>query len=618
MNIYHTRQLLKSQSIYDVDMRVSYYARVSTEKEEQKNSIKNQKKHFEDLIASNHHWTFAGGYVDEGISGMRTEKREEFQRMIRDAKTGKFDLIITKEISRFARNTLDSIQYTRELLSYGVCVWFQNDNINTVDDDSEFRLTIMAGVAQDEIRKLSSRVRFGHAQSIKNGVVLGNSHLYGYNKEKGRLTINEEEAIMVRDIFEKYASGWSSPKLEKYLYERGYRNYKGGKINRGVIQHIITNPKYKGWYAGGKVKIVDMFTKKQEFLPQEEWNLYKDDGSRVPAIVDEETWEEANRQFKIRSEAIKSHRTSFKDGNLFTGKIFCANDGSPYWMKQHYSRGKEDVRWVCSHRIKNGASSCSSFPVIESEIKMMLADIIKESAPQIDGIIEKYLCIYKRVLEERRIESKKTIEALNLRVQGIKAKSEKILDYNLSGAISDEEFVRRNAEYNEQINSIEEEIKELSRPQESSGEIQKQLSHVASLLKTYSEIGPDDINCQIVNNLINRILITPTGDKKAYVEFILNNYSNRQLVYHKSNRISRTAQDEALKAMKMRGSCDLGCSDNIFNIMYSEQLIAIPSDDPGHILRRKIYSEQHIVCYRQKIASKDKYTEINYTYSMAI
>ena len=211
MNIYNARQFLRTKSIYDLELRVVYYARVSTDKEEQKNSIVNQRDYFEEFIRSNSNWKFVGGYIDDGISGIHAEKREEFQRMISDAMRGKFDLIITKEISRFARNTLDSIQYTRQLLSYGVCVWFRNDNINTIDDDSEFRLTIMAGVAQDEIRKLSSRVKFGHAQAIKNGVVLGNSRLYGYNKEHGRLTINEKEAPMVRLIFEKYATGeWST------------------------------------------------------------------------------------------------------------------------------------------------------------------------------------------------------------------------------------------------------------------------------------------------------------------------------------------------------------------------------------------------------------------------
>lgn len=385
MNIYYVREKLRNCSIYDIELNVAYYARVSTEKVEQQASIKHQEEHFEELIHSNNRWKFAGSYIDDGISGMHADKREEFQRMLRDAKLGKIDMIITKEISRFARNTLDSIQYTRELLSYGVCVWFQNDGINTIDDDSEFRLTIMAGVAQDEIRKLSSRVKFGHAQSIKNGVVLGH-RMYGYSNNQGKLELIPEEADMVRMIFEDYASGISTPRIEKKLWDMGYRSLKGGKINRDVIKNIIRNPKYKGYYCGGKVKVVDMFTKKQEFLPQSEWIMFKDDGSRVPQIIDETTWEKANAYLRERGEAIKSRRTSFKNENIFTGKLFCANDGAPYWMKQHYIRGKEDVRWVCSYKIKNGAASCDSFGLAESELKEIIAELINKSSENIDSI----------------------------------------------------------------------------------------------------------------------------------------------------------------------------------------------------------------------------------------
>ena len=266
MDIFSIREELKYKSIRDIPLRVTFYARVSSEKDEQLNSLKNQTEYYEEYIKSNPKWVYVSGYIDEGISGITTNKRENFHKMIDDALSGKFDYIVTKEISRFARNTLDSIGYTRKLLSNGVAVFFQNDNINTLDEDSEFRLTIMAGVAQDEVRKLSSRIRFGHKQAIKNGVVLGNSHIYGYNKEKGRLTINEYEAKMVRFIFEKYAEGiMTTPKIENALYDMGYRNYKGGRINRGVVQHIITNPKYKGYYVGNKVKIVDMLPKNKNF-----------------------------------------------------------------------------------------------------------------------------------------------------------------------------------------------------------------------------------------------------------------------------------------------------------------------------------------------------------------
>ena len=518
MNIYYVREKLRNCSIYDIELNVAYYARVSTEKVEQQASIKHQEEHFEELIHSNNRWKFAGSYIDDGISGMHADKREEFQRMLRDAKLGKIDMIITKEISRFARNTLDSIQYTRELLSYGVCVWFQNDGINTIDEDSELRLTIMAGVAQDEIRKLSSRIKFGHAQSIKNGVVLGH-RMYGYSNNQGKLELIPEEADMVRMIFEDYASGISTPRIEKKLWDMGYRSLKGGKINRDVIKNIIRNPKYKGYYCGGKVKVVDMFTKKQEFLPQSEWIMFKDDGSRVPQIIDETTWEKANAYLRERGEAIKSRRTSFKNENIFTGKLFCANDGAPYWMKQHYIRGKEDVRWVCSYKIKNGAASCDSFGLAESELKEIIAELINKSSENIDSILEEYFEILQSSIKNIP-DNKNEISRLEKQIDLLKQKREKILEYNLDGKISDDEFISRNKEYVKQIKQIESHILEIQNTK-SPEPVEIQLSAIKEQLEKFKGVNPKDINRQIVNELFEKITVEPLAATCATLTFQL-------------------------------------------------------------------------------------------------
>jgi DNA invertase Pin-like site-specific DNA recombinase len=518
MNIYYVREKLRSCSIYDIELNVAYYARVSTEKLEQQVSIKHQEEHFEELIHSNNRWRFAGSYIDDGISGMNANKREEFQRMLRDAKLGKIDMIITKEISRFARNTLDSIQYTRELLSYGVCVWFQNDGINTIDEDSELRLTIMAGVAQDEIRKLSSRIKFGHAQSIKNGVVLGH-RMYGYSNNQGKLELIPEEADMVRMVFRDYASGMSTPRIEKKLWNMGYRSFKGGKISRDVIKNIIRNPKYKGYYCGGKVKIVDMFTKKQEFLPQSEWVMFKDDGSRVPQIIDETTWEKANAYLRERGEAIKSRRTSFKSENIFTGKLFCANDGAPYWMKQHYIRGKEDVRWVCSYKIKNGAASCDSFGLAESELKEIIAELINKSSENIDSILEEYFEILQSSIKNIP-DNKNEISRLEKQIDLLKQKREKILEYNLDGKISDDEFISRNKEYVKQIKQIESHILEIQNTK-SPEPVEIQLSAIKEQLEKFKGVTPQDINRQIVNELFEKITVEPLAVTCATLTFQL-------------------------------------------------------------------------------------------------
>ena len=340
MDVHSVRQLLRTKSIYEIPMRVTFYARVSSEKDEQLNSLDNQISYYRNFIKKNANWEFVEGYIDEGLSGMSTKKRENFHNMISDAKAGLFDLVITKEITRFARNTLDSIQYTRDLLSYGVGVFFQNDNINTLDEDSELRLTIMSGIAQDELRKLSSRIKFGHQEAIKKNVVLGNSRIFGYRKDNKRLVIDEKEAEMVSELFELYATDqYSMKQIEEIFWNKGYRNNNGKRICHSTMSNTISNPKYKGYYVGNKVKIIDMFTKKQKFLPPEEWVMFKDEtGEIVPAIVDEELWEKANAVLRRRSRDVKNRQNLCNHPNLLTGKMYCTHCGKLYYRKDSKER----------------------------------------------------------------------------------------------------------------------------------------------------------------------------------------------------------------------------------------------------------------------------------------
>ena len=205
MNI--RERIRNGENIYDLNLRVCYYARVSTDQELQATSIVNQRDYFTKFIESIPNWKFVCGYVDEGVSGKSINRRDNFLRMIEDGKRGMFDLVLTKSVSRFARNTIDSINYTNILLDSGVGVIFINDNINTFSYDSEFRLTLMASIAQDELRKLSGSVKFGLRQSINRGVVLGNNNILGYKKGKGSLVIVSDEAMVVREIFRLFDEG---------------------------------------------------------------------------------------------------------------------------------------------------------------------------------------------------------------------------------------------------------------------------------------------------------------------------------------------------------------------------------------------------------------------------
>ncbi|MBQ4346891.1 MAG: recombinase family protein, partial [Firmicutes bacterium] len=413
-------------------------------------------------------------------------------------------------------------------------VFFQNDNINTLDEDSEFRLTIMAGVAQDEVRKLSSRIKFGHKQAIKNGVVLGNSHLYGYNKEKGRLSVNEDEAKMVRYIFESYAGGiMTTPKIEKALFEKGYRNYKGGKIDRGVIQHIITNPKYKGYYVGNKVKIVDMFTKKQKFLPEEEWVMYRDDeGERVPAIVSEELWEEANRIYKMRGDIIKDRRSSFKTDNLFTGKIICEADGSPYWLKARIDRkGNNNSTWVCSHKLKEGTASCPSFSIMERELLDILVNVLQDISGNFDDIVERFIELYQRT--NQAADYSKEIKSINKEIEKIHQKKDKLLEYNLDGKIADSEFLRRNDTLNEELIKLEAEISALEKQQQKDDLKLEDILRLKNNLKGFEQIRPEDLTQNVINLLIDKIYAEPVDERSMSLKIVLNTGESHRRLYEK-------------------------------------------------------------------------------------
>ena len=520
MDILNIRALLRTKSIYDIPLRVTYYARVSSESDEQLNSLDNQIAYYEDLIRRNRAWTYIQGYVDEGLSGISTKKRKHFNEMIADAKEGAFDLIITKEISRFARNTLDSLQYTRELLGWGVGVFFQNDNINTLDEDAELRLTIMSSIAQDELRKLSSRVKFGHQQAIKSNVVLGNSRIFGYKKDEKRLVIDESQAPMVRDLFRLYATGeYSMKQLETLFYEQGYRNYNGNKIAHTTMSGIISNPKYKGYYVGNKVRIVDMFTKKQKFLPPEEWVMFKDEtGEIVPAIVSEELWDKANEVLTRRSEDVKNRQGICNHANLLTGKLYCAHCGAAYYRRE--SKGKDGTvnsKWVCSGKINNGADSCPSFPIYEDEIKPILFEVFSETRVDVEALLASYEEMFRSMEADDetagQIEEQKRIIAL------ADQKKNKLLELVTTGVITTANFKSMTASCDREAEEAQKTLTELEEQLFTKEEYRKHIGEVkARLDAAVRDASTGMITNEFVAQYIDKIIVTSDGNDTAKLE----------------------------------------------------------------------------------------------------
>lgn len=527
MDIYEVRNMMRmtGKTILDLHLRVTFYGRVSTLREEQENSLDSQIKFFTDFIKGNKNWTYVEGYVDKK-RGESAEARVNFMRMIEDANNDKFDLIITKEVARFARDTIDSLQYTRDLLKIGVGVFFQNDNLCTIDSDSEFRTTIMSGLAQDEVRKLSERVRWGHKVSIEKGRVAGNSRIFGYDKDRCKLVINEEEAEMVRTIFEMYSTGrYSVRKIEDVLFEKGYLGRNGTRIHHNTISGIIQNPKYKGYYCGNKVKVVDYRTKAQKFLPKEEWVMYKDEtGEIVPAIVSEELWDRCNEIFEERSAAVKSKEKSFKDKSLLTGKIYCGVHNKPFWRTSysHIMHENEPIyQWMCSEKRRFGAKQCATTYIREDE----LYDSLGKAFKNLSHDFNEYMTTLKEILSglsEENIGSSQ-INALNQRIKRAEKKKEKLLELYMDECITRSEFVSRNENIGKEIDEIKAELDAVAKKSNYGKSFDDTIRNIELYLSRMYDKDSDMSKEQIdilMDTLVQKIVVYPVDEISQRVEVV--------------------------------------------------------------------------------------------------
>ena len=514
MNVLKIRNEMRNgKSIFDMPLRVTFYARVSTDKDEQLNSLENQIQYYTDLIQSKVSWTYIPGYIDEGISGTSTKKRDSFLQMIEDAKAGRFDFIITKEISRFSRSTLDSIQYTQELLEHNVGVLFQNDNINTLDPDSEFRLVVMAGVAQDEVRKLSERLKFGFRQAIKNGHVLGNDKLWGYDKKDCILTINESEAKAVRRIFDLYANQkMGIRRISQKLYDEGFTSRRGNAFNVLTIRHILENPKYKGWYCANKSQTVDYRSKKKIFLEEDEWIMYPDPS--IPAIVSEELWDRANALYKRRRQQMLSHQNAaeFHNRYPYSGKIICEEHGTSFHRQVRKSMKGEKEAWQCRVYRNRGRAGCSAPQLLTEELDQIMARIFDQLAQDKQAIVEAVVKIIRSVPNE--LDYQQDIRRIAEEISAIIWKKDRLLEMSIERALSTTEFKQRNERFNQQLQELERQKRSLELEKDKSKISVDQLSKIKTALE--EEITfQNGINSALVTTILDHIVVKKDSTREV-------------------------------------------------------------------------------------------------------
>ena len=538
MDLYTIRNMLsQGKSIYDLPLRVTFYARVSTDRYEQLNSLENQVMYFENFIKEQENWTFVDGYVDEGISGTSVKKREDFLRMVDDAKKKKFDLILTKEISRFSRNTLDSIKYTQELLSCGVGVHFLSDNINTFQPDSELRLTIMSSIAQEEIRKLSERVRFGYKRSVEKGIVPGSNNIYGYTKNKGKLVIDEEQAKFIRLIFETYVSeNIGVHRLGFKLFEEyGVTNYSGKPIAGTVIKNIIRNPKYKGYFCAHKETTVDYHDRKRKRFKRDEWIVYKDNET-CPPIVSEELWDKANEILDARSEKHDQINKNNKYNKFpFSGLMHCHFDGATF-VRGTYQIGKGDRSrrrkfWACNnYRIhgKKKTEGCNSPVLYYEELVEVCKKILNMILVCQDDLISEINDMISDIRNKK--DYKKEIKLIDEKLFKTKKKKKELIMMRLRKEIDLKEYNSLKDDLDEKINSLEENKRKLIEEEQNEQSSEKNFEEFKKKINDMV-LSDDEKILEIAQVFFEDIRVESIKDDETGQKVILHaklNVSNRE------------------------------------------------------------------------------------------
>ena len=461
MNRYE--RMNQERKIVDVRKRVAAYCRVSTDHEDQANSFESQQRYFRQYIERNPDWELYEIFADEGISGTNTKKRSEFKRMIACAKEGDFDLIITKEISRFARNTLDSIYYTRDLKKHGVGVIFMNDNINTLDGDAELRLAIMSSIAQEESRKTSERVKWGQKRQMEQGVVFGRSML-GYDVKDGKMTVNEDGAKIVQLIFHKFANeNKGTHVIARELREAGITPMRVKEWSNTVILRVIRNEKYCGDLVQKKTFTPDFLSHEKKYnRGEEEFVIIKD---HHEPIVSRELFEKANR---ILDEKSLTQEGKAKHSNRypFSGKIKCGCCGSSYVAR--YKSRKNGTRykaWRCyksatqgsPHTDKAGNPLGCSNPSIRNEDAVHIMYLVTRSLQlEEKKITANLLSVIQSVLSVNTNYSH--IEKLKEQIQSVEDKRTQLIDLCISGAITKQEFITKREACDKEISELQDTI----------------------------------------------------------------------------------------------------------------------------------------------------------------
>ena len=522
-------------------MKIAAYCRVSTEKEAQIDSLEKQIEFFNEFTKKNGYELYKL-YADEGISGKQIKHRKQFQQMMIDAKAKKFDQVVVKDVSRFARNTVDLLQSVRELKSYGVQVDFLN-NGEVMEGGSEFILTILGAMAQQESANMSKRVKFGKDITAQKGRVP--NLVFGYDKipdERYTLKINEEEAKIVKEIFESYVyKGIGTTKIAWNLNDRGIRTKKTkSKWVQTSIVRMLKNPIYTGRVTNKKSEVTDFITGARKELPEEEWIIVEKPEMR---IISDELFNRAQELLEQRSNEFKLNNKREKTEYVFSTLIYCKHCGYSFRrIKRKYTAdGPEYIRWVCSGRNSMGVNHCPNTTVIDEEellnaIKIYLKNIIKNKKDFMKAVEKEFEKITKLRENNERSE-----ESLLKEIEKVTVKKQKYMEMFQNEIINIQELKKYTNPLNEDIARLERELKLITSEIKEKDVLEKELN------KTIKTV--DDIlnNQTITNAMLKTIIDVIEVDSDSNVEVrlkLLNEIGTNEPVITKFEDIYQSVEEK--------------------------------------------------------------------------
>ena len=491
-------------------LRVAAYCRVSTDSEDQLNSYKSQVAYYTDLIEGNADWTLAGIYADEAITGTQVAKREEFQRLINDCMNGDIDLIITKSISRFARNTVDTLKYVRVLKEKSIEVFFEEENIHTLSMDGELLLTILSSVAQQEVENISANVKKGLKMKMQRGELVGFQGClgYDYNPEDKTLAINEEEAEVVRYIFRRYVEGAGGSVIAQELHNLGYKTKRGNTTwAETTVIGIIKNEKYKGDVLMGKSFTVDPISKRRlDNFGEEEQYLVR---NHHEPIISEEIFEKAQEILKRRAKPRRLNpdgkREKFSRKYAFSCLLECGFCGGSLTRRCWHSGSQySKVIWQCVTSTKKGKKNCpDSKGIAEETIEQAFVASYKLLCQNNKDVLDEFIARTEEALSENNVS--KQLAKVEKDIHALETKRAKLVDMRLEEVLDKETYESKYFDLTGQIDKLQAQRHDLQEASETEDTMKKRIASFRRTLEQNNVL--DKFDRYVFESIVEKVIV---------------------------------------------------------------------------------------------------------------